>query len=156
MFANSIPLRNTFVFGLMLAFCGGCGSADPAATLADANRENIQRLTNMYLEYQKRNEWRGPKNEEVFKEFLVSFDPARLERLGIDPKGIDQLFVSDRDGEPFKIRYGVRGSYRGSDEPVLFESVGVGGKRKIAFLNMEQREADADEYDELLANGVGG
>ena len=39
----------------------------------------------------------------------------------------------------------------GSSEPVIFEAVGVDGKREVGFLNMTQREVDAAEYDQLFA-----
>ena len=62
-----------------------------------------------------------------------------------------QLFVSPRDNQPFKIRYGVQGSIMGSSEPVIFEATGVDGKREVGFLNMTEKEVDAAEYDALWA-----
>jgi hypothetical protein len=96
-----------------------------------------------------KNEWLGPADEAGFSEFIRSYNPKKLTRIGIDPSAIDKLFVNERDGKPFKIRYSVAGSAMGSAEPVIFESVGVRGKRMVGFLNMEQREVDEAEYNDL-------
>lgn len=137
---------------LLLAAVAGCGGGtDGNATLAELNSTNIKRLANLYFTYQLSNDFRGPKDEADFKKFLSSVDPEKLTRIGIDPNAIDALFVSQRDNQPFKVRYGVRGSAMGSSEPVIFEAEGVDGKREVGFLNMTQREVDAAEYDALWA-----
>jgi hypothetical protein len=129
----------------------GCGDDGGAGALAEANSTNIQRLTNLYFTFQSNNDFRGPKDEAEFKAFLTGYNPEKLKRIGIDPATIDALFVSDRDSQPFKIRYGVRGNAMGSTEAVVFESTGVDGKRQVGFLNFTQREVDAAEYDALWA-----
>ena len=91
----------------------------------------------------------GPENEEVFKKFLRDADPARMERMGVSVNDIDSLFVSERDNEPFQIRYEIQGSPRGCAEPAIFEATGSGGKRMVAFLNMSQKEVEELEYDQL-------
>jgi hypothetical protein len=145
------PLQaGLLVGGLLVALLAGCHrGVDKDAALAQANSTNIQRLANLYLAYQSDNEWRGPADEAKFKAYLHAFDPKRLQRVGVDPQAIDALFTSERDGQPYKIRYGVRGSARGSAEPVIFESAGVNGKYEVALLNMTQREVDKAEYDAL-------
>ena len=105
----------------------GCSSrTDPDSAIASVNETNLQRLANLYFTYQSKHEWRGPANEAEFKSFLRKYNPAKLTRIGIDPNAIDGLFISERDGEPFKIRYGVVGSAMGCSEPVIFESTGDG------------------------------
>lgn len=132
----------------------GCGERNPEADLAALNETNLQRVTNLYFAYQKKHRFQGPPNEAAFKKFVNELDPKKLERIGIDPVGIEGTFVGDRDGQPFKIRYGVQGSAMGSQEPVVFEAEGAGGTRKVGFLNLTQREVDAAEY-ELLWSGKG-
>jgi hypothetical protein len=151
-----MPLRITIVFCcLPLVLLAGCGrTLDPNAAIASVNETNIQRLANLYFTYQMKNGWKGPKNEEEFKKFISGYNPAKLERIGIDPGAINELFVNERDGEPFKIRYSIPGSAMGSAEPVIFESVGDDGKRLVGFLSMEQREVDEEEYDLLWAAKV--
>ena len=134
----------------------GCSQSSPESTLASLNSSNVQRLVNLYFAYQKKNEFNGPKDEQDFRQFLQGISSEKLQRIGVDPASIDGIFVSERDGQPFKIRYGVKGNIRGSDEPVVFEAQGVDGKRMVGFLNMTQREVDAAEYDQLWSGKAAG
>ena len=130
----------------------GCTTgADPQDAVAKANGTNLQRLSNLYLAFQGDNNWQGPSDEVKFKEFIRGFSPKKLNRIGIDPNSIDALFVSERDGQPFKIRYSVAGNMMGSLEPVVFESVGVDGKRMVGTLGMTQIEVGDAEYETLWA-----
>ena len=138
---------------LTIAGCGGGNS--PESALAAVNESNIQRLANLYFTFQMKNNWKGPKNEEEFKEFLRGYNPKKLERIGIDPNAIDDIFISGRDDQPFRIRYGVPGSAMGSTEPVIFESSGVDGKFLVGFLDMRQEEFDSAESDELFNQKAG-
>jgi hypothetical protein len=140
---------------LLVGLVTGCSNGNnPESALANVNGTNIQRLANLYITFQSENDWRGPADESEFKTFLRSYNPAKLERIGIDPSNIDALFISERDGQPFVIRYGVQGSVMGSSEPVVFEAIGDGSTRLVGFLNMTQREVDATEYDALKSGKV--
>jgi hypothetical protein len=130
----------------------GCGGGqDTDAAVARANSTNLQRLANLYFAFQSEHEWRGPKDEAEYKSYIRAFDATMLARINVDPAAIDALFVSERDGQPFKIRYGVPGSAMSSSAPVIFESAGVDGKFQVGLLNMTQREVDQAEYDQLWA-----
>jgi hypothetical protein len=131
--------------------CGCSGQVNPESALAKANETNLQRLANLYVAFQSENNWVGPPDEAKFKEFLRTYSPKKLTRIGIDPAATDQLFVSERDNQPFKIRYSVVGSMMGSQEPVIFESEGINGERQVGFTDMSVREVGSDEYEQLLA-----
>jgi hypothetical protein len=140
---------------LAVGLFAGCGGrAEPESAIAAVNRQNIQRLANLYFAYQMKHEWQGPPDEQAFKEFLRGYNANKLTRIGVDPNAIDSLFINERDGQPFKIRYGVAGSAMGSSEPVIFEATGVGGRRSVGFLNMVQREVDEAEYNDLWAGRI--
>lgn len=134
---------------LLLLLASGCGGVDTAGALADANSTNLRRLTTLYFTYQSTHQWRGPADEAAFKEFTRTYDAKKLARIGVDPQSVDVLFVSDRDGQPFKIRYGVPGDARGSEAPVIFEAQGVDGIRQVSLLDMDVREVDDEEYQRL-------
>jgi len=137
---------------LLLSSLPGCTRViDPNEAIASVNETNIQRLANLYFSYQMKNGWQGPDDEAEFKKFVSNYNPKKLARIGIDPDAIDDLFVSERDGQPFTIRYSVAGSSKGSSEPVIFETEGVDGEHRVGFLNMEQRNVDDAEYGRLLA-----
>lgn len=145
-----MELRHLALVGLvLLGFAQGCGGPDPGDLLAQANDTNVQRLANLYSAFQSRNDWRGPTDEAELKAFLNGWNPRKLQNIGIDPGSIETVFVSGRDGEPFKVRYGVPGHIMGSNAPVVFEATGVDGMRMVGFLNMTKREVDAAEYDRL-------
>lgn len=140
---------------LVLSILAGCGGEiNPNEALAKVNSTNAQRLANLYFTFHTNNEWRGPADDAEFKNYIRGLDTEKLSRIGVDSNQIDALFVSERDGEPFKIRYAVNGSAMGSTEPVVFESRGVDGKRQVAFLNMTQREVDDAEYQSLWTKGA--
>ena len=91
---------------------------------------------------------------------LAELRPRQMTKPGITQAGwsvkdvlgpaVEDLFISDRDGQPFKVRYKVPGSAMGSSEPVIFESAGVEGKYLIGFLDMRQEEFDAAESERLF------
>jgi hypothetical protein len=140
---------------VLLAALTGCGGGvDHDDALARVNSTNVQRLANLYFTYQTTNEWRGPADEAAFKTFIRSYNPQKLTRIGVDANAIDALFTSERDGRPFNIRYGVKGSAMGSSEPVIFESLGVDGSRQVGFLNMTQTLVDEAEYKSLWDRGA--
>jgi hypothetical protein len=141
---------------VLVATITGCRQSNPESTVAALNESNVQRLVNLYFAYQKNFDFNGPKDEQAFRQFVQGLDSEKLQRIGVDPASVDSIFISERDGQPFKIRYRVRGSIMGSSEPVVFESQGVDGNRMVGFLDMSQREVDAAEYDQLWAGKVAG
>jgi hypothetical protein len=147
-----IKLARFIILGgcLLSGLTVGCTSrTDPDAAIASVNRTNIERLANLYFTYQSQHDWHGPADEAEFKSFLRGYNPHKLTRIGVDPNDIEKLFISERDGQPFKIRYGVVGSAMGSSAPVIFESTGDGKGRLVGFLDMQQREVDESEYKSL-------
>jgi hypothetical protein len=78
--------------------------------------------------------------------------PHRLEMMRVDPAKVDDLFVCERDGQPFIIKYGQSGGIM-SKLPVVFEKEGRDGMRQVAFTNGQVEEADSARYQELLQSG---
>lgn len=144
-------MRSLLTACLVLA-AAGCGrDVSTDDLVAQANSTNIERLASLYTGYQSEHEWAGPPDEAAFKAYIRAFDPQKLKRIGVDPAAADSLFTSERDGQPYKIRYAVKGSAMGSTEPVIFESTGVDGRRQVGFLDMTEREVDDAEYQSLWA-----
>ena len=143
---------SAFTVCLVLGATTGCNtSVSPDDAVAAANSTNIQRVTNLYLAYQANNNWIGPADEAALKDFIRGLPESQLTRIGVNPGQLDELFISDRDSQPFKIRYKILGNVRGSEEPVVFEAEGSGGQRMVGFLNMSQREVDSAEADAMFA-----
>ena len=134
-----------------LATLTGCRGVDADSMIADANDSNVKRLATLYSFFHIQNRYKGPKSEEQLREFIETQDASRLKRGGIDATKLDELFVSERDGEPFVVRYGVNTVIRGPSLPVVFESTGVDGTRQVGFCNGLMKEVDEEEYDRLMA-----
>ena len=102
--------------------------------------------------YMENNDFVGPKNEKEFKDYLKNDATAifLLKRVEVTPEIIDDLFVSDRDGKPFVIRYGVT---READHAVIFEDTGVEGTRLIALTNPLEVQ-DEQEYQDYLTGKI--
>lgn len=127
---------------ILLTSCfHGCRTENQVAKIYSTN---IKKVHQCYLMYMENNGYKGPKDEAEFKNYLKT-DPTAIylmKRAEITPEGVDDIFISERDGEPFKIRYGLKGV---ADFAIVFESVGVEGKRLVALT--PPVETEAEEYD---------
>ncbi|MDA8563839.1 hypothetical protein N9L06_05240 [Mariniblastus sp.] len=128
----------------------GCGNGvNPKSLIANANDSNVKRLATMYSIFQTHHRFRGPKDEAALKQFIGQQDPKRMQVAGMDISDVDGLFISERDNQPFKIRYGVNTVIRGPAMPVIFEAEGVDGKRQVGFTNGPMQEVDNTDYEKL-------
>jgi hypothetical protein len=148
-FLHGIPTGLAAAY--LLAALTGCSGDRTTAQVAAMNTSNIQRLANMYSAYQNYKGGSGPKDEADFKAFVKNFESAKLQMMGIDPSKLDNLFTSERDSKPFKIRYKIGGG-KGSVSPVVFEQVGAEGTKQVAFTGNSKVEAvDDATYADLWA-----
>jgi hypothetical protein len=139
------------VLGCISLSLSGCLGSKADRLAYQANSTNVKRLSNLYNYYQNANAFKGPKNEEDFKNFINSQGKERLERVGVTYTNVDELFVSERDRQPFRIRYGINTRVRGPAIPVIFESAGVGGTIQVGFTTGQTEEVDASEADDMFA-----
>jgi hypothetical protein len=134
---------------IVVGCSGGNDSGNIARSVAALNTDNIERLSNLYLGYQIRHGWQGPKDEAALRSFaLREMDPKKLEMMQIDPFQLDNLFVSTRDQKQFKVKYGVN-SLSGANVSVVFEDTGVGGRRQVGFTGPIVEEVDEARYNKL-------
>lgn len=140
--SNSIVLATSLL--LLNLTIAGCDPAEQ--TLADVNNTNIKKVRGAYGLYLVSHGLKGPADEQVFKEFLTTNAgaAAKLQKMGVSQDEVPQMFIGDRDGKPFKIRYGLMGL---GDHPIVFEAEGIDGMRFVAF-NVP-REVDSKEYERL-------
>jgi len=97
------------------------------------------------------NSYKGPKNEAELKDYLKN-NPTAVHltaRIDVTPETVDDIFISDRDGQPFVIRYGLKGI---ADFAIVFEAEGVEGKRLIALRS--PIEVDETEYEAYLNGDI--
>jgi hypothetical protein len=142
------------LLGLCVALVG-CSGDETSKQISAMNTSNIQRLANMYAGHQNSKSGAGPKDEAAFKEFIKVWDPTKLSAMNIDPANLDKTFTSERDGKPFKIRYGVGGG-RGSVDAVVFETEGKDGKKQVGYTGGKVEEVDDATYKDLFAGKKSG
>ena len=127
----------------------GCGGGpDGDEILKEANKNNGERLANAYSFYQNKN-GAGPADVESFKAFIQSEIPADLKKTMDIPSGsLDELFVSERDGQPFFIRPEAPLPTTGSlQQAVVIETQGVGGTIQVFYTGPKMVEAPAAEAE---------
>lgn len=128
---------------------GGCSGSDVARKVAAMNDTNLKKVASLYRFYQARNGWRGPEDAAALKAFTQQAPKRNLEMMGVDPARFDSYFVSERDGQPITVRWGLVISPQGV-APVVFEAEGLDGKRLVVFSSSEAEEVDAARYEALL------
>jgi len=142
-----LPRRLT-VLALALAVTG-CGSNAVESPTA----KKLKGLATMYASFAVGKNGPGPKSEKEFKDYVMS---APFQQLppGIDPDKRGELFVSDRDGQPFVIVPGASIAGMTADKAALvaYEQTGVGGKKLVAFANSKVEEVGPDRLQELVGS----
>src|SRR4051794_36962703 len=71
----------------------GCSGSD---ALKSPTAARLRGLSSMYLNYAAA-KGSGPPSEQVFRQYLAGLDAIALQVNGINPKAIDEIFVSERD-----------------------------------------------------------
>jgi len=118
------------LFVCCLALVAGCSGKAP-----DAGRANLETLAQYYNMYTGENKGAAPPDEASFKKYLAAKKVTDA----------DKLFVSPRDQQPYKVKYGGKSgpdyTSKGLVTPdqaanqtiIAEEQTGVGGKRLAAY-----------------------
>ena len=89
---------------------------------------------------------RAPTNEQEFKTFISQNGGPMLEQAGV--ASVDELFVSERDGQPFVVLY--KPSTAVQSDVIAHEGAGVNGKRLVAHSMGAIEEVDETRFRELV------
>lgn len=134
-----------------LSLCGGCGSGH--RTVASIMDTNIKKVRALYTFYMTNHRYRGPKNEAEFKQWLESTEGKfAIKRMEMDPTKLEDYFVSERDGEPFVVRYGLKGI---RDHAIVFEKTGDENGMRLVALG-KPIECDEDLYNQYMTGEIKG
>jgi hypothetical protein len=131
-----------------IVFLGGCG--DSAALKEAREKDNIRTLARMYGQFMSSHRGNGPKNEQEFKQYLQ----GRREELAREEiTDVDALLVSNRDGEPYVVVYGLvpTRSMTPSGRVVAYEKSGIDGKRMVAYETMAAEELDEARFQTVVS-----
>jgi hypothetical protein len=137
----------TCIIALSIILAAGC-SDGTASSIASYNNANIKRLTNLYSSYQAAHSFQGPTDEASLRSFVKDQAPWRLQLMQVDADKLDELFISERDHKPFKVKYGVV-SGPGAVNALVFEQQGTSGKRQVGLNGGTVEEADEAQYKEM-------
>ncbi|MCA9246100.1 MAG: hypothetical protein KDA42_03265 [Planctomycetales bacterium] len=134
---------------LSLGMFAGCGSG---ASSAETEGSSLKPLAVLYGRYIGQHRGQPPASEAEFKEFIRSFEPPALKSLGVHD--VDQLFVSQRDGQPFVVLYGEKSKALGpAGAPIVaYEKQGIGGRRFVASESGAVEEMDEEQFRALVPN----
>lgn len=128
---------------------GGCSGNDVARKVAAMNDSNLKKVASLYRFYQARNGWTGPQDATALKAFTERAPERNLNMMGVDPAMFDSYFVSERDGKPITVRWGLTIAPQ-AVAPIVFEAEGRDGKRVVVFSSSEAEEVDSARYEMLL------
>ncbi len=94
---------------------------------------------------------KGPSDKAKLKEYLTTNPTALfiLKRIDVTPENIEEFFISERDNEPFQIKYKLKGV---ADHAIVFEKTGIDGKRLVAFST--PRELENEEYQGYFSGAI--
>jgi hypothetical protein len=134
---NRFALHSLLMF-VVLAGCTGNQGAGPSVQLS-----HVRLLTGMHTRASTQLR-RPPKDEQEFKEFIKSSNVS-LETMGVN--SVDEMFISERDGQPLGVAYG---SPQGGSDVVVWETVGVDGKRLVGHSIGMVEEVDEAKFKELV------
>ena len=123
----------------MLAGCGG------AVQTGAKQISHVHALTTLYFRATSAL-GRAPASEQEFKE-AINQGKVDLSVLGVS--NIDELFVSDRDGQPIVVVYGKDAKGKTPDV-VAYEQTGVDGVRLVGNRAGQVTEVDAAEFAKLV------
>ena len=127
-----------FLAVIVAATVGCSASKNPSAT---EETSHLRLLTNV-IARSSRELGRDAANEQELK--------TAIDKMGLSPQAmkvasIDELFVSERDGQPFVIVYGP--SPHGV---AAYEQTVVYGKRQVGFKLGNIEEVDEARFQELI------
>jgi hypothetical protein len=143
---NKIVCLTCFI-AWAIVLLAGC-SDGTASAIASYNNSNIKRLTNLYSAYQAAHSFQGPSDEASLRSFVKEQAPWRLQLMQVDADKLDNLFISERDHKPFKLRYGFV-SGPGAVNALVFEQDGVDGKHQVGLNGGTVEEADEAQWKEM-------
>jgi hypothetical protein len=146
-----LRFRRLFLACLVLSTTG---CARPSGQVSQA-QTNLGWLGSMYGMFVGQHRGRTPKNIDELRQFIErQISAEELARLNVADAG--KLFISPRDGKPFKMVSYAKLPPPVLDEPppvVFYEEVGVGGNKAVAFLGGGTKIVDDATLRTMLPAG---
>lgn len=132
----------------VLVSFSGCGGDDG---LNSPTAKKLTSVSTLYLDYAVGKAGAGPPNDAALKKHIKGLYASVLAHHGIDPNNLDDLFKSERDGQPFVVLYGtsVTSVSANSKQVIAHEATGKNGKRLVATAGMKVLSVTDAELEKL-------
>ena len=129
---------------LMLILLAGCGGSQSSGSTGESR--HVRLLVGLY-KMAARERGRPLTNDQDFKDYVNSRGPEWFKEVGVSD--VDELFTSERDGQPIVVVYGERPAGMAKDV-IAYEQTGVDGKRMVGFDLGNVEEVDETRFRELV------
>ena len=130
---------------LVLATVAGCGKPEASAKSGGPRMGTLVSMHNRM----ETTTGRLPPNEEAFKKFITENGAPMLERVGVT--SVDELFISERDGQPFVVTYGKYPTGM-TEKIVAYEKNGSDGQRLVGYSIGAVELVDEARFREMVPN----
>jgi hypothetical protein len=120
----------------------GCSGKDGGALKEEMS--HVRLLTNVYSMAASKL-GHVPHDQQEFKQTIAAL-AVKPEKMKVG--SIDELFVSERDGQPLVVVYGALPK---DSDVVVYEQTGVDGKRQVGHRIGMVEEVDEARYKELTS-----
>lgn len=138
--ARSVPIL--LLVSFFIAGCAGCREKNENAIKQETSR--VRLLTALHALATSKLGHR-PRDMQEFKQTIAKLS-VTTEKLRVD--SIDELFVSERDGQPLVVTYG---STPLASDVVVYEQIGLNGKRQVGHKIGMVEEVDEAQFKDLIA-----
>ena len=119
-----LAIKLMTLISLFVAAASGCNERVGGGP----HESNLRLIAVLYSQYMAAHDGQAPQNTEDFRAYAQSLGPGVLQRAGMS--GLDELFTSARDGQPFAIKCQA-GNWH-LDGAIAYEQIGAGGTRFVA------------------------
>ncbi len=134
------------VLCILVPILVGCGSNAP-----QPEESTVKGLAVCYGRYLSSHQGKPPPSEKEFKQFIAKTIPQEmLVSFGGSLDNLDGFFTSNRDKEPYQVRYGVRLPPGMIEAVVVWEKTGIGGKHMVGYATGKVAEVDQAKLKELV------
>jgi hypothetical protein len=130
---------------LALAALAGCNSAKRDAA-RQRQSSHLRTLVSVY-NFAASKQGHPPAGETEFKSFIDTSAKPMIDSLKLSSP--NELFVSERDGQPFVVVYSKRPPGMNPDV-IAYEKTGVDGKRLVGYSLGMIEEVDEARFNQLV------
>ena len=133
---------------MLLVLVAGCGSSTTSQA-SDVENSHLRWLLKVGTHAQSRGNLLNSQDD--YQRYIQNLEPGLRDTVmkGSGVANVDELFISERDGQPYVIFYGKRPAGVHADL-VGYEQTGVDGKRFVGFGLGVVEEVDEQRFAELV------